>query len=54
LSFVRLASRRNELAAVNASVDVVSDLGVHRIPEMPATSERIWRAIQEAQAGAAD
>ena len=36
------------LAAVtNAIVDAVSELGVRHI-EMPATSERVWRAIREA------
>ncbi|MGH7094667.1 MAG: xanthine dehydrogenase family protein molybdopterin-binding subunit, partial [Stellaceae bacterium] len=33
---------------VNAIVDALSDLGVRHI-EMPATPERVWRAIREAQ-----
>jgi len=32
----------------NAIVDALSDLGVRHI-EMPATSERVWQAIQEAR-----
>ena len=35
-------------AVVNAIVDALADLGVSHI-EMPATPERIWRAIQEAR-----
>jgi carbon-monoxide dehydrogenase large subunit len=38
-------------AIVNAIVDALSPLGVRHI-EMPATPERIWRAIREAKAGA--
>jgi carbon-monoxide dehydrogenase large subunit len=33
---------------INAVVDALSDLGVKHI-EMPATPERVWRAIQEAR-----
>ena len=35
-------------AVVNAIVDALSELGVSHI-EMPATPERVWRAIREAQ-----
>ncbi len=35
---------------VNAIVDALADLGVTHV-EMPATPERVWRAIQAAQAG---
>src|ERR1051326_2675674 len=35
-------------AVVNAIVDALSDLGVSHI-EMPATAERVWRAIQTAR-----
>ncbi len=38
---------------INAIVDAVAEFGVRHI-EMPATPERVWRAIQEARAGAAD
>jgi carbon-monoxide dehydrogenase large subunit len=34
-------------AVINAVVDALSDLGIHHI-DMPATSEKIWRAIQGA------
>ena len=34
-------------AVINAIVDALSDLGVHHI-DMPATPERIWRAMQGA------
>ncbi len=37
-------------AAINAVVDALSELGVRHV-EMPATPERVWRAIQEARAG---
>jgi aerobic carbon-monoxide dehydrogenase large subunit len=37
-------------AVQNAVVDAVSHLGVRHV-EMPCTAERIWRAIQNAQAG---
>jgi carbon-monoxide dehydrogenase large subunit len=40
-------------AVINAIVDALSELGVRHI-EMPATSERVWRAIQTARAGAAN
>ena len=33
---------------INAIVDALSEFGVRHI-EMPATPERVWRAIQEAQ-----
>jgi carbon-monoxide dehydrogenase large subunit len=39
-------------AVINAIVDALSELGVRHI-EMPASPERVWRAIQEARAGAA-
>jgi len=39
--------------AVHAAVlDAVAPLGIRRI-DMPATGERVWRAIREAAAGAA-
>jgi carbon-monoxide dehydrogenase large subunit len=34
-------------AVINAIVDALSDLGIHHI-DMPATPEKIWRAIQSA------
>jgi carbon-monoxide dehydrogenase large subunit len=37
---------------INAIVDACSELGVRHI-EMPATPERVWRAIQEARTGRA-
>jgi aerobic carbon-monoxide dehydrogenase large subunit len=39
-------------AVINAIVDALSGLGVHHI-EMPASPERVWRAIQRARADAA-
>jgi aerobic carbon-monoxide dehydrogenase large subunit len=36
-------------AAINAVVDALSELGVRHV-EMPATPERVWRAIQAAKA----
>jgi carbon-monoxide dehydrogenase large subunit len=39
-------------AVINAIVDALAELGVRHI-EMPATPERVWRAIQAARAGAA-
>ena len=39
-------------AVMNAVVDALSDLGIRHI-DMPATPERVWRAIQEAPARAA-
>jgi carbon-monoxide dehydrogenase large subunit len=39
-------------AVINAIVDALSELGVRHI-EMPASPERIWRAIQGARAAAA-
>ena len=33
---------------INAVVDALADLGVNHI-DMPASPERVWRAIQEAQ-----
>ena len=38
-------------AVQNAVVDALSHLGVRHVP-MPATPERVWRAIQEARGGA--
>jgi len=35
-------------AVVNAIVDALADLGVDHV-ELPATSERVWRAIRDAQ-----
>ena len=40
-------------AVINAIVDALSELGVRHI-EMPATPERVWRAIQGARASAAN
>jgi carbon-monoxide dehydrogenase large subunit len=40
-------------AVANALVDALSVLGVRHI-EMPATSERVWRAIREAPRRSAD
>jgi carbon-monoxide dehydrogenase large subunit len=37
-------------AVVNAIVDALAELGVEHV-EMPATPERVWRAIREATAG---
>ncbi|MDP6883680.1 MAG: hypothetical protein QF830_06075, partial [Rhodospirillales bacterium] len=37
-------------AVINAVLDALSDLGVTDIA-MPATPEKVWRAIQSAQAG---
>jgi aerobic carbon-monoxide dehydrogenase large subunit len=39
-------------AVINAIVDALSELGVRHI-EMPASPERVWRAIQGARVGAA-
>jgi len=39
-------------AVMNAVVDALSPLGVRHV-DMPATPERIWRAIQDAKASAA-
>ena len=39
-------------AVINAIVDALSDYGVRHV-EMPATPERVWRAIQEAKASKA-
>jgi aerobic carbon-monoxide dehydrogenase large subunit len=36
---------------INAVVDALSELGVRHV-EMPATPERVWRAIQDAKAAA--
>jgi aerobic carbon-monoxide dehydrogenase large subunit len=36
---------------INAIVDALADLGVRHV-EMPATSERVWRAMQEARKAA--
>jgi carbon-monoxide dehydrogenase large subunit len=38
-------------AVANAIVDALSDFGVRHI-EMPATPERIWRAINASAGGA--
>ncbi|MBI1778391.1 MAG: xanthine dehydrogenase family protein molybdopterin-binding subunit [Proteobacteria bacterium] len=38
-------------AVMNAAVDALSAYGISHI-DMPATPERVWRAIQEAQSGA--
>jgi len=38
-------------AVINAIVDAVAELGVRHV-EMPATPERVWRAIQAARRGA--
>jgi hypothetical protein len=35
-------------AVLNAVVDALAELGVEHI-ELPATSERVWRAIQDAR-----
>jgi len=40
-------------AVINAIVDALSELGVRHI-EMPATPERVWRAIQGARASAGE
>jgi aerobic carbon-monoxide dehydrogenase large subunit len=37
-------------AVINAIVDALGEFGVRHI-EMPATPERVWRAIRDAQAG---
>ena len=34
----------------NAVVDALSHLGVRHV-DMPATAERVWRAIEDARAG---
>jgi aerobic carbon-monoxide dehydrogenase large subunit len=39
-------------AVINAIVDALAEFGVRHI-EMPATPERVWRAIRAARAGAA-
>jgi carbon-monoxide dehydrogenase large subunit len=39
-------------AVINAIVDALSDYGIRHV-EMPATSERVWRAIQDAKVAAA-
>ncbi|MND07471.1 hypothetical protein D3C83_294610 [compost metagenome] len=36
---------------INAVVDALSEFGVSHI-EMPATPDRVWRAIQDAKASA--
>jgi carbon-monoxide dehydrogenase large subunit len=36
-------------AVINAVVDALADLGVKHV-DMPATPERVWRHIQQAQA----
>jgi carbon-monoxide dehydrogenase large subunit len=37
-------------AGINAVVDALADFGVTHI-EMPATPERVWRAIRDARSG---
>ncbi len=37
-------------AVMNAVIDALAPLGVHRL-DMPATSERVWAAIQDARSG---
>jgi len=39
-------------AVINAIVDALSDLGVRHM-EMPASPERVWRAVHAARAGKA-
>jgi len=39
-------------AVINAIVDALAPLGIWHI-EMPATPERVWRAIQAARGGSA-
>jgi carbon-monoxide dehydrogenase large subunit len=39
-------------AAINAIVDALAEYGVTHV-EMPATPERVWRAIQDAATGRA-
>jgi carbon-monoxide dehydrogenase large subunit len=39
-------------AVINAVVDALQPLGVTHI-DMPATPERVWRAMQRAQGGGA-
>ena len=39
-------------AVINAVVDALRDFGVTHI-EMPATSERVWRAMQDGKGAAA-
>jgi carbon-monoxide dehydrogenase large subunit len=36
-------------AVVNAVLDALAPLGVHQV-DMPATPERVWRAIRAARA----
>jgi aerobic carbon-monoxide dehydrogenase large subunit len=36
-------------ACINAVVDALAEIGVKHV-EMPATPERVWRAIKEARA----
>jgi carbon-monoxide dehydrogenase large subunit len=38
-------------AVINAIVDALSEYGIRHV-EMPATPERVWRAIQDAKAAA--
>jgi carbon-monoxide dehydrogenase large subunit len=37
-------------AVINAVIDALSPLGVEDVP-MPATPERVWRAIRDAREG---
>jgi aerobic carbon-monoxide dehydrogenase large subunit len=39
-------------SVMNAVVDALSQVGVHHI-DMPATPEKVWRAIREARRAAA-
>ena len=45
---VRFLGRKVYLAVANAIVDALAELGVEHI-ELPATPERVWRAIREAR-----
>jgi carbon-monoxide dehydrogenase large subunit len=40
-------------AVANAIVDALSTLGVHHI-DIPATPERVWRAIRDARSAASE
>jgi carbon-monoxide dehydrogenase large subunit len=39
-------------AVINAVMDALAPLGVRQL-DMPASSDRVWRAIQDARAGRA-
>mgnify|MGYP001981174958 CR=1 FL=1 len=47
---MKAISPSSSRALINAVVDALSEFGVTHI-EMPATPERVWRAIQDAQNG---